>query len=331
MERFAPINARIQAIAYRLGSRRETAEDLLRDNPGWNVADIETKTGVKTRYVSLPGETAADMAAGAAQELFAKGVEPQTIDALIFVSQSPDYFLPTTACTLQHRLGLSKNVIAFDINQGCSGFVYGLGVAGSLIQSNLAAKVLVLCADTYSKYIAASDRTCRPIFSDGAAAVLLAKDVEGRIGPFVFGTDGSGAENLIVKQGAAREPAGGARPSLHMNGSQVFMFTMGAVPKVVRQLLDAAGARAEDIDLFVFHQASAIVLQNIGRHLAIPAGKLYSNLEHTGNTVSATIPIALSDAARDGKLAPGQTVLLCGFGVGYSWAGALLRWQPLVP
>ena len=320
----------IQSIAYRLGSRAETGIELLRDNPGWNIEEIEAKTGVKTRHIAALGETASDMAATAAKELFSHGVNPAEIGALIFVTQSPDHLLPTTACLLQDRLGLSRSCIAFDINQGCSGFVYGLGVSTSLINAGLADKVLLLCGDTYTKYIGADDRTCRPIFSDGAAAILVASESEASMGPFVFGSDGSGGGNLIVRGGGARDAGlaqADSRPRLSMNGSQVFMFTMSAVPKLVRTLLEAGNMSLEDVDLFVFHQASAIVLENIGRQLKLPPEKLYSNLEGVGNTVSASIPIALSYASREGRLHTGQTVLLCGFGVGLSWGGTLLRWR----
>ena len=319
----------IQAIAYRLGGQLETGADLIRDNPDWKLAEIEAKTGVKTRHIAALSETAADMAASAARDLFDRGINPAEVNALIFVSQSPDYILPTTACLLQNRLGLKTSCMAFDINLGCSGFVHGLGVSIALINSCLANKVLLLCGDTYTRYIGKNDRTCRPIFSDGAAAALIARGNQVSSGPFVFGSDGSGGQNLIVKGSGARHEecqTPSSRSNLYMNGPQVFMFTMSSVPKVVSKILEECGTRLEDVDLFIFHQASALVLENIGRQLKLPSEKLYSNLENIGNTVSATIPIALSNAVRDGRLHPGQTVLICGFGVGYSWAGALVRW-----
>jgi 3-oxoacyl-[acyl-carrier-protein] synthase-3 len=328
----ASFNIGIQAIAYRLGSRAETGADLVRDNPDWRIEDIEAKSGVITRHIAAPGETASDMAASAALELFERGVGRAEIDALIFVTQSPDYYLPTTACLLQDRLDLPRSCLAFDINQGCSGFVYGLGVSTSLINAGLAESVLLLCGDTYTRYIKDDDRSCRPIFSDGAAATLIGRSTEAAVGPFVFGSDGSGGQNLIVRGGGARDAgleAGGPNPHLYMNGPKIFMFTMSAVPKLVVSLLDASETRLEEVDLFVFHQASALVLENIARQLKLPPGKLYSNLSRTGNTVSATIPIALAEASREGKVQPGKTVLLCGFGVGYSWAGALLKWGAL--
>ena len=324
----------IQAITYRLGSISETGIDLIGDNPDWNLAEIEAKTGIKTRHIAAPGETASDMAASAAKELFDRGVDPMGIDALIFVTQSPDYVLPTTACLLQDRLGLAKSCMAFDINQGCSGFVYGLGVVTSLISSGFAQKALLLCGDTYTRYIKKNDRTCRPIFSDGASATLISRGSRASISSFTFGSDGSGGQNLIVRGGGARDgayPAGSSIPHLYMDGPQVFMFSMSAVPGVVGKLLEAGDIQLEDVDLFVFHQASAIVLENIGRQLKLPQSKLYSNLVNVGNTVSSSIPIALAEASREGRLHSGQTVLICGFGVGYSWAGALLRWGAILP
>ena len=324
----------IQAIAYRLGSIAEIGIDLIRDNPDWNLAEIEAKTGIKTRHIAAPGETASDMATSAAKDLFDRGVDPTEIGALIFVTQSPDYILPTTACLLQDRLGLAKSCMAFDINQGCSGFVYGLGVGTSLISSGFAKKALLLCGDTYTRYIKKNDRTCRPIFSDGASATLISRGSKASISSFVFGSDGLGGQNLIVRGGGARDrdfPTGSSNPHLYMDVPKVFMFSMSAVPRVVGKLLEAGDTRLEDVDLFVFHQASAIVLENIGRQLNLPKKKLYSNLVNVGNTVSSSIPIALTEASREGILQPGQTVLICGFGVGYSWAGALLMWGAVLP
>lgn len=320
----------IQALAYKLGSRKEYGSDLVRDNPDWNLAEIEEKTGIKTRHLVGVGETAADLAECAARALFDRGIDPGGIGALIFVSQSPDYALPTTACLLQHRLGLPTNCMAFDVNLGCSGFVYGLGVSVSLIDSGLATNVLLLCSDTYSHYIGKNDRTCRPIFSDGGAAVLVGKGRNAIAGGFVFGSDGSGGKNLIVENSGGRHSAKSmaisSAPSLYMNGPQVFMFTMAAVPKLVMRILEASGTDIDEIDLFVFHQASTLVLENIARQLKLPDRKLFSNISHVGNTVSATIPIALADAALEGKLGPKKKILICGFGVGYSWGGAIIEW-----
>ena len=318
----------IAGIAYYLPERIERSSDLKRDNPDWRTHDIESKTGVLQRHIAASDQTAADLAVEAALKLFDSGVSRQSIDGLIFVTQSPDYTLPTTACIIQARLELPTTCLAFDVNQGCSGYVYGLAIGGSLIETGIAKRVLLLCGETYSKYIKTDDRTSRPLFSDGAAATLLTRSEVDRFGPFDLGTDGSGAENLIVRSSGARVESDESRASegFKMKGSEVFMFTMGMVPKNVRNVLGRAGKAMEDVDLFVFHQASKLVLDNIARHLQIPSEKLFTNYQNIGNTVSATIPIALKDASDQGRLKKGDTVMLVGFGVGYSWGSCLVEW-----
>lgn len=325
------LNIGIRAIEYSLGSRQEVGSDLLKSNPEWNLPEIEGKTGVKTRHLSLRTETALDIGYRASRKLEESGFDFKSIDALIFVTQSPDYTLPTTACLLQDKLGLSTNCFAYDVNLGCSGFVYGLATSIALINASMANRVLLVCADTYTKYIAQNDRTCRPIFSDGAAAVIIEPDSNVTTGPFVFGTDGSGGENLIVRGSGSREAVSTLNmptKNLFMSGQEIFMFTIKSIPKVVDLIVKKSNICIEDIDLFVFHQASKLVLTNIAKILKIPERKLFSNLSEIGNTVSATIPIALLDASRQSMLVGGQTVLICGFGVGYSWAGTVLKWNP---
>jgi 3-oxoacyl-[acyl-carrier-protein] synthase-3 len=318
----------IARIAYYLAEHIERSNDLKRDNPDWRTDDIESKTGVLQRHIAASDQTAADLAVEAALKLFDSGVSRQSIDGLIFVTQSPDYTLPTSACLIQARLQLPTTCLAFDVNLGCSGYVYGLAIGGSIIETGIAKRVLLLCGETYSKYIKMDDRTSRPLFSDGAAATLLTRSEVARFGPFDLGTDGSGAENLIVRSSGARVESDKSRASegLEMKGSEVFMFTMGMVPKNVRNVLDRAGKSMEDVDLFVFHQASKLVLDNIARHLQIPSEKLFTNYQNIGNTVSATIPIALKDAFDQGRLKKGDTVMLVGFGVGYSWGSCLVEW-----
>ncbi len=321
------LNATIESIEYVIGKNSITNEQLKLENPDWRLNDITKKTGVSIRFSSNKNETTADLAVNAASKILESSVDRNEIDFVVLVTSSPDYVLPTTACIIQNRLELNNNCIAFDINLGCSGFIYALSVVGSMISSGIAKKGLLLCGDTYTKYIHKNDRVCRPIFSDGAAAVLISKSNIQNIGPFEFGTDGSGFQNLIV-------PGSGARilqenetaQQLYMNGSKVFMFTMNIVPTLVRSLINKAYLKMEDIDLFVFHQASRIVLENIERKLALPPEKVFSNLETKGNTVSATIPIALKDAETQGRLKRGDTVALIGFGVGLSWGGCIMKW-----
>lgn len=322
----------IKAIEYYLPTRKEVGADLVHENPDWRIADIEKKTGVKTRFISAPEETAVDMAEQAANKLFSGNVRRHEIDFLIFVTQSPDYLVPTSACILQHRLALSPSCMAFDINLGCSGFIYGLAIAGSLIQSGLAQQGLLLCGDTYTKFIGATDRTCRPLFSDAAVATLIQKTDRALLGPFELGTDGSGSHDLIVTGSALRNADAQhvAQRSLFMNGSKVYIFTLDAVPKCVNALLTKAHMQIKDIDLFVFHQASKLVMDAIIRRLSLPEEKVYCNYARIGNTVSASIPIALNDAAREGRLHVGDRVMLVGFGVGYSWGGCIIEWNNIL-
>ena len=326
-------HARIAGIEYALPLRVEENSALQAENPDWDLEKIYQKTGVARRYLAAPEQTAADLCVEAAEKLFASGIaRREEIGALLFCTQSPDYALPTTACVLQDRLGLSTRTLAFDFNLGCSGFVYGLAIASALIESGLAERVLLLCGETYTKYISPDDRTCRPIFSDGGSAALIERSDRPMIGPFDLGTDGSGSCNLMVpNSGARREPDGGGRSvsdRLKMDGPSVFMFTLAAVPQNVRDLLKKAEVSEEAVDLFVFHQASRVVLDSIAENLALPPGKMVRDLDQVGNTVSATIPIALGRAQQQGKLRPGQRLLLCGFGVGYSWGSCLVEWEP---
>lgn len=324
------MKVKISAISYHLPETVEGVETLQRDNPDWDMPKILDKTGILNRYISAPGETAVDLAFEAGKKLLESTPLHEDIDLLILVTQSPDYVLPTSACILQDSLGLSKKCMAFDVNMGCSGFVYALSIAGSLIESGVAQKGLILCADTYTKYIGKNDRTCRPLFSDGAAAILLESSTTNDMGPFELGTDGSGFDRLIVKHSGARdagEVANTCHGSLEMYGSDVFLFTMRVVPLSVSKLLERTGLTLDNIDLIVFHQASKLVIENIIRTLSLDKNKVFTNFENIGNTVSASIPIALKDAATQGRLKVGDTVMLVGFGVGLSWGATLIRWS----
>lgn len=317
----------IRTIEYYLPSNTEDGKSLKAENPDWRIDDIEDKTGIKIRHVAEVGQTAVDMAELAAQKLLNSKVDTDEIDLLILVTQSPDYILPTSACLLQDRLKLKTSCMAFDVNLGCSGFVYGLAMAGSMIEAGIANKCLLICSDTYTKYIDKHDRTCRPLFSDGAAAILLSSSNEENIGPFEMGSDGSGFDNLIVASGGARNESNELdKKKLHMAGSSVFMFTMDMVPKCVSSLLKKANMSIEEIDLFVFHQASKLVIDSIIRRLELPEEKVFINYQDIGNTVSATIPIALRNAVKEKRLINGAQVMLVGFGVGYSWGGCIVQW-----
>jgi 3-oxoacyl-[acyl-carrier-protein] synthase III len=330
----------IAAISSYLPAKRLENEELASLFPEWPVEKIYEKTGIRTRRIAEPNVTAADLAFEAAESVL-QGVDRNSLGFLLFCTQSPDYLLPASACILQHRLKLPTTAGALDFNLGCSGFIYGLALAQSLIQSSLAKNVLLLTADTYSKYIHPLDKSARTIFGDAGAATLLRSDSPHRLHSFVLRTDGSGADRLMIKVGGSRYPVGSVPEletadhsgnvrspgSLAMDGPEVFNFTLQQVPALVGEVLAKAQLSIDQIDLFVFHQANAFMLEHLRRKLGIPAEKFVLCLEHCGNTVSATIPIALESTLRDGRLKPSSRVLLAGFGVGFSWGGCILEWN----
>lgn len=300
----------------------------------WTPEKIESKTGIAERRVANAGQCSSDLAVAAAEKLFAREVcQRGDIDFLLVCTQSPDYFLPTTACLLQERLKLPVTCGALDFNLGCSGFVYGLGMAKGLIESRQATNVLLVTAETYSKFIKPDDLTVRTLFGDAAAATLIravpASEGADPLGPFIYGTDGRGAKHLMVAAGGLRTPCGQAgpgTPTLTMNGPEIFAFTITAVPKAVNQLLAKAELTLDDIDLVVPHQANEYMLEHLRAKMQIPKEKFYVSMRDIGNTVSSTIPIALRRAQQDERLRPGSRVLLVGFGVGLSWGATILRW-----
>jgi 3-oxoacyl-[acyl-carrier-protein] synthase III len=337
------VKAAIKAIEYYLPARAVTNDDLSAEFPEWPVEKIESKTGISVRRIAAEDQCSSDLAVEAARKLFASGVcAPSDIDYILLCTQSPDYFLPTTACLVQHRLGIPQTAGALDFNLGCSGFVYGLGLAQGLVETGQARNVLLLTAETYSKFMNAGDRSVRTLFGDAAAATLVAA-VEGDtpyLGPYVLGTDGRGAENLIVPTGGMRRKRTGesahavpdaegnlrAADDLFMDGREIFAFAIRAVPRAVKDLLARSGKTMEEIDLFVFHQANRYMLQHLQKRLQIPDERFCFCMEHCGNTVSSTIPIALKHLSADGALTAGKLVMIVGFGVGYSWGAALVRW-----
>jgi 3-oxoacyl-[acyl-carrier-protein] synthase-3 len=326
------MQAILRGVAYHLPERVLTNEQLAREFPGFPPAKIEAKTGIAQRHIADQDECASDLAVEAARRLFQCGIAPADIDFLLLCTQSPDYLLPTTACLLQHRLGIPTTAGALDFNLGCSGYIYGLSLAKGLIESGQARNVVLLTADTYSKYLDPRDRGVRTLFGDGASATWVAAGAdsgEPPIGPVMFGTDGAGECNLIVRRGGTRNPAGHAEGDTHlyMNGGEIFAFTLKTVPGAVKQLLERARISLTDIDHFVFHQANQYMLEHLREKLGIPPEKFIIEMWDCGNTVSTTIPIALARASAAGKLRAGQRVMLVGFGVGYSWGGLLLRWN----
>jgi 3-oxoacyl-[acyl-carrier-protein] synthase III len=327
-------HAAVSAIEYFLPADVLSTRRLAEEYPNWTVEKIDAKTGIEDRRIAAPDECASDLGVQAARKLFDSGVcRPSDIDFLLFCTQSPDYFLPTTACIIQNRLGIPTSSGAYDFNLGCSGYVYGLGQAEGLIATGQASNILLITAETYSKFIHPGDRSVRTIFGDAGAATLLTA-VESdlpRIGPFVYGTDGSGAGNLIVRTGACRQPAradGDEKKcdSLYMNGPEIFTFSLNSVPDSLNRLLEKAGCSITDIDIFAFHQANRYMLDHLRRRMKLPEDRFLMEMRCCGNTVSSSIPIALKHAMNDNRLHEGSLVALAGFGVGYSWGATLIRW-----
>ena len=317
-------------ISYILPTKYENTIDYNIKYPDWNMESVIAKTGVQKRFIADEEETAVDLAEKVGAKFFKEyNISPDQIDSLIFVTQSPDYVLPTSACIIQDRLGLPNNILAFDLNLGCSGFVNALAVGISLIESSMLKNCLIICAETYNKYIEDDNRTTRSLFSDAAAICLVEKNLVTKctVGPIKFGVDGSGADNLIVKGSGARELKLERKKSLFMDGSKVFMFTMREIPIFVNNLLEEADLSIDKIDLFIFHQASKLVLDTIMKKLGINKDKIFSNIDFIGNTVSCSIPIALYDAIKEKKIKKGMNIMLVGFGVGYSWGGMIIKWD----
>lgn len=329
------MKAFIKAISYYLPSNIVTNDDLVKEFPEWTVDKVASKIGISERHIAGDDETSMDMAVGAAEKLFEEhGIDRNEIDFLLLCTQSPDYYLPTTACLVQNKLGLPTNIGAVDFNLGCSGYVYGLSIAKGLIFGGVAKNVLLITSEAYSKFIHKRDKGNRTIFGDAATATLVSGSGFAEIGGFSLGTDGAGARNLIVEAGACRIPqkqdvvsfdeAGNPTSPdyLYMNGSEIFNFTLEAVPELVKDTLEKNGVSLEEIDLHVFHQANRYMMNFLRKKIKIEESRFYYFLDKVGNTVSSTIPIALYEAQKE-NLLKGK-ILIAGFGVGYSWGGTIL-------
>ena len=310
----------IKAISYYLPDKVVTNEELVKEFPEWSVEKVAQKVGVDSRHVAAEHETAGDMAERAARKLFGEyHIDPKSIDFLMLCTQSPDYFLPSTACILQDRLGLPTSAGAFDYNLGCSGCIYGMAMAKGLITAGIAKNVLLLTAETYNKYLHPSDKSNRSIFGDGAAACLISTDGFAEIGEFSLGTDGSGVED--------EEGHIWYDDYLYMNGGAIFNFTLDAVPTMMKEILEKNHLEKDEIDYYVFHQANKFMLNTIRKVCVLPKDKFYVNLGETGNTVSSTVLIGLKNSIDNRFIKSGDKVMVSGFGVGLSWGGVILKWM----
>lgn len=323
------MKAYLRAVGYHLPSAVLSNEDLAARNPAWTPATLFRKTGIRERRIAAPGETSADLAFHAANRLFEEtGIARSDIDALLFCTQTPDHFLPASACLLQDRLQLPTRCAAFDFNLGCSGFTYGLWLAGSLIRSSAARNVLLLAADTLSRECDPADGVTVPIFGDGAGAAIIGSEparAVGLIGHTVLGTDGRGGQHLIIAGGASRQRSPEADRCIRMNGAEVFNFTLTHVQDGIRQLL--ADLKLEDgtVDRYLLHQANGFILQTIRREMGLTEDQCPIDLEMTGNTSCASLPLLLRRCLDRGDVRPGHRCVLAGYGVGYSWAMTYLE------
>lgn len=331
------MNVCIKSISSYLPQHVLTNEMLADEFPEWSVNKISEKLGINERRISYD-ETVLSMAINASKRLFDKsGLLPKDVDFIILCTQSPDYILPTTACLLQNELGIPVTVGAIDFNQGCSGYIYGLSLAKGLIYANIAKNVLFITSETYSKYIHPSDKSNRAIFGDGATASWISIGSGLKIEEFVLGTDGSGAQNLIIKNGGSKSPKQNIRDDyeeqekfesddfLFMNGNEIFNFTINSIPPLISNVLSKNNLHQSEIDYFVFHQANSFMLKHLRSKLEIKENKFIIDMGKTGNTVSSTIPLILENLINENHIIENSRLLLAGFGVGYSWGGVVLR------
>ena len=332
------MKAYIKYLEYYLPEKVLTNEVINELFPDWSIEKISSKTGIYKRHISEDDEFVSDMAVTVSEQLIAKNnINRSEIDFILVCTQSPDYLLPTTACIIQDRLGISKSAGALDFNLGCSGYVYGLALAKGLIAAGIAKNILFITSETYSKYINEKDKSNRTIFGDASSASLISTSGICEIGDFDLGTDGSGSKNLIVKEGGSKHPIKNYSQSedsfgnisdsssLHMNGPEIFAFTSSAVPELISNTLLKNCIQLEDVDLHIFHQANSFMLKHLMKKIKIEESKFYIFLEDCGNTVSSSIPIALYNAIQRNLIKKGNKVLVAGFGVGYSWGGTILR------
>ena len=325
-------------IAYHLPDQVVTNHEFQAGHPDWRVDQTEKKTGVFERHIARADETAYDLALVATKKLLAKyPALADRIDAIVFCTQSPDHVMPSNAFLLHRDLNLGQNVLAFDYNLACSGYVYGLMMASGFIKIGMAKNVLLVTADTYSRYIEDDDRSTRMLFGDGAsvswigdAASFGGEPLIGSFEDFQCASDGKGWDKFLIKSGGHRQPASqqgepGYRDTIEMNGLHVLNLVNDRVIKQIFELLGKHRLSPEQIDQFFLHQASGLALDSLGKKLKVGSDKRFSNLATVGNTVSSSIPILIKDYFSQASLPQGSRLFLCGFGVGYSWGSLLAR------
>lgn len=333
----------ISGIASAVPSQLESVLDQSDNFNKPDVIKICQSTGVQDRYIVDKDLCTSDLCFGAATRLLDNmRCDRTSIDTIIFVSQTPDYRLPATSSILQHRLGLSAECNAFDVNQGCSGYIYGLWLASNLIASGASNRVLLLVGDTISKLVSPKDQSTSLLFGDAGTATVLERTTTNKF-VFTLGTDGAGEHNLIVPAGGFRNPSdistskmterenGNIRSdeNIFMNGAEIFSFTLSRVTPMIKSIFTTTKQGPEDIDYFVFHQANQFIVEFLAKKLKLPKEKVPININKFGNTSSASIPLLLTDTLKDELTEKSIKLMLCGFGVGYSWGAVHLQIGPI--
>ena len=321
--------SRITGTGSSLPPRRLTNADLVAElaQRGIETSDewIVERTGIRARHFADPEVGSSDLGLEAARNaLEAAGVQPQDIDLIIVATSTPDMVFPSTACILQNKLG-ANGCPAFDVQAVCSGFVYALSVADAMIQSGAAQRALVVGAEVFSRILDWKDRGTCVLFGDGAGAVVLEASERPGILATALHADGSHNPILAVPGQINRGEVVGD-PFLRMDGQAVFKFAVKVLADVAREVMGAAGLGIDDVDWLIPHQANMRIIQSAAKRLKMPMEKVIINLDRYGNTSSASIPLALEEAVRDGRIQPGNIVMMVGFGAGLTWASLVLRW-----
>lgn len=330
------MNAYIEAIAAKFPATNLTNAELQTQNPEWSMKDIHEKTGVKNRFIAAINETSYDLGRDAVDLLFSHEKHKlNNVDSIIFCTQSPDFLMPTNAHLLHKHLKLSDNVIAFDINLACSGFIYGLSIANAFIKSGQAKCVLLVTSETYSKFTHYKNRSVRTLFGDGAAATLINSDsnING-FNSFTLASNGANYDKFYIPDGGFRNPIDtfsneeyldssgsiNTKSCIHMDGMSVWSFINSAVPRQILMHLKENNVDKSLVDHFIFHQGSKLTIDSLIKILEIDPTKAHTNIGSIGNTVSASIPLCLRDALMNQiKIKPGDRIVLSGFGVGLSY------------
>lgn len=345
MATFVISGVELAGLASAVPENRVGLEDLAEQFGAEEAHRISESIGIRSRPIVPAGQCSSDLCFAAAEKLLDElSWERGSIEAIIFVSQTPDHQLPATACILQHRLGLPSTCLAFDVNLGCSGYVYGLSIASQFISSGSIQRALVLVGDTLSHLVSEQDKSTSPLFGDAGTATALQQQADAPAMTFTLGTDGKGAEHLIIPAGMHRqrpspetskqtERDGGnfrSDEQLFMDGAQVFSFTLAKIPKLVRSTLAAAQWNLDDVDAVVMHQANAFMLTHLAKRLKIPSEKFVLAMGNYGNTSCASIPLAINTALAEPISQKSMRLLLVGFGVGWSWGAMTLSCGPMV-